>query len=104
MQKLSRREALRGTGVAALAAGAAIIPAPATAEEPDSRTMVREFARKLLTEADHRRITVAEWVERKRCAVALQALIGDEPEPWTDNELEWMENIESHRWRGGMGS
>ena len=26
MQKLSRREALRGTGVAALAAGAAVVP------------------------------------------------------------------------------
>ena len=34
MQKLSRREALRGTGVAALAAGAAMVPFVVCTENP----------------------------------------------------------------------
>ena len=76
MQKLSRREALRGTGVAALAIGAAAITAVAAA--PNTETLVRELVRKLLT-GSTAGITVGEWLERKRIAVVLQVLIGTNP-------------------------
>jgi len=88
MKHLSRHEALSGAGVAALAAGAAVVPfAGARAVAPSDRALIREFAARLLSD---QACTVSEWIERKQCAVALQALIGDEPEPWTELELVWV--------------
>jgi hypothetical protein len=92
MQKLSRREALRGTGVAALAIGAAAIPAVAlAAEAPSTETLVRNLVRELLT-GDTSALTAGEWIERKRIAVVLQVMIGDEPEPWAPWEISDLGN------------
>lgn len=43
MQKLSRREALRGTGVAALAAGVAVVPFAVKAAEEEGDTELRRL-------------------------------------------------------------
>ena len=53
------------------------------------------FADKLLSErAD---LTCGEWIERKRIARAVQALVTDQVTPWTDNELSLIEDIRRHR-------
>jgi hypothetical protein len=54
VQKLSRREALRGTGVAALAAGAAMVPFVATAMPPrQTGGDLPALLRRYLKEVDH---------------------------------------------------
>jgi hypothetical protein len=95
---IGRRELLRGGGVAALAVGAAaVVPlaAMATPSEP-YKDAVRAFAHELL--AGPGRLTVGEWIERKRIALTMLVLIGEEYQPWTEDELFLMANIESHRW------
>ena len=93
VKHIDRRELLRSGGVAALAVGAAVIPIGGLAT--DYETLVRECAAKLLTHDPL--ITCGEWNERKELARLLQLLVGDEPEPWTEDELSMREQIEKHR-------
>ena len=93
MQKLGRREVLaRGAGVAALAVvGAAGVAA--AEPSPSTEELVRAFTRKLAAE----RPSLSEWIERKRAVAILRGLLGTEPEPWTQFELEAMAEIERNR-------
>ena len=99
MHKLSRRDVLCGTGVAALAA-AAVPFGLAKADGPISADQVKAqvlaLANQLL--GDNRPpFTAGEWIERKRIARAVQALVTDQVTPWTEDELSLIEHIRQHR-------
>ena len=72
---------MRGGGVAALAACS---PSMAMAR-PRLEDQVLVFADKLLSESAD--LTCGEWIERKRIARAVQALVTDQVTPWTEDEL-----------------
>jgi len=76
------------------------IPAASLAAHTDEgaslEELVRAFARRLLTDRPSL-LTAGEWIERKRTAVLLQALIGDKPEAWTSGELSLMRDIAAQR-------
>ena len=42
-------------------------------------------------------LTAGEWIERKRIARAVQALVTDQVTPWTEDELSLIEHIRRHR-------
>jgi len=78
MQKLARRELLRGGGAAIGAAALTLVASEALAAKGiPTTTEVRAFARKLLTESS--KLTVCQCIERKRIAIVLQVMIGDDP-------------------------
>ena len=79
MKHIHRRDVLRGGGLAALAAcspkhgdGAA-----------KAQDQVLVFADKLLSESAG--LSCGEWIERKRIARAVQALVTDQVTPWTED-------------------
>ena len=84
---------LRGTGVAALAAGAAVVPFATKAAGKSTEQLVRDLARTLLCHDDNRFITMAARVERKRIANIMLVMIGDKPQAWQDYELEVVEEL-----------
>lgn len=97
MKPLTRRSVTTG-----LAAAVTAIPALAFckgAGEADLFDRVRTFARQLVTDTSAR-LTAGEWVERKRIANTLLALIGDEFEPWATWEVELLAERDSRR--GGV--
>ena len=91
MKHIHRRDVLCGTGVAALA-GAMSSMAMA---QPRLEDQVLVFADKLLSESAG--LTCGEWIERKRIARAVQALVTDQVTPWTEDELSLIEDIRRHR-------
>jgi hypothetical protein len=93
VKPLSRRTALTGLAAAVTALPAAItLPAQSGQSTAD---MMRAFIRKLLTERDG--LTAGEWIQRKIIARGLQALIGDEGEPWEPCEVSLIEEMERGR-------
>ena len=53
------------------------------------------FADKLLSESAG--LTCGDWIERKRIARAVQALVTDQVTPWTEEELSLIKHIRRHR-------
>ena len=78
MKHIDRRDLLRGGGVAALAVGAACVPGMAMAR-PSVEDQVLLLADNLLN--DKAGLTCGEWIERKRIARAVQALVTDQVTP-----------------------
>ena len=79
MKHIHRRDVLRGGGLAALAACS---PSMAMAQ-PRLEDQVLVFADKLLSESAG--LSCGEWIERKRIARAVQALVTDQVTPWTED-------------------
>jgi hypothetical protein len=93
---IGRRELLgRGASVAALVAAIPALSFATASHGLSHQKLVRAFTRQLLTEKS--RITAGEWLERKRIVLVLQALIGDEFEPWTEGEIELMAEMKRDR-------
>ena len=83
MKPLTRRSVTTG-----LAAAVTVIPVAVAlpAQHGQSTTdLIRAFIRKLLTERND--ITAGEWIERKKIVRGIQAMIGDEVEPWGPYDL-----------------
>ena len=93
MHKLSRREALSGTGVVALAA--AVVPFAAKAGVLLAEEQVLSLAHDLLNNKSG--ITAGEWIERKRIARSLKAIVKADVAPWEEWEIEVQAESRRHR-------
>jgi hypothetical protein len=95
LRKLTRRSVTTGALAAVMSAAGLSFGTAFGLHKPNHEELVRALALKLLN--DRARLTSGEWIERKRTACVLLALIGDEFEPWEQWELELMADIERRR-------
>ena len=63
--------------------------------QPRLEDQVLVFADNLLSESAG--LTCGEWIERKRIARAVQALVTDQVTPWTEDQLDLIEYFHQHR-------